>query len=257
MAGRTPFFPALILSAFMMPLAFLPASAAANDTEGAKAPRADFRVPQRQYERAPGDLQIYVERSLARGDASLSQEAQRKLQTSLHEIFAVLPERPARRLKQLRFFLMWGTDAPEGGRASGMSFIRNGEPTRYPYLDPTWNEVIVVYSAKNLMYLDSLWTKKALMHELAHAWHILNWPEKHPPIHGAYAAAMTQGLYRNVRDNKGKVIPNAYAARNRLEYFAELSAMYFVGGNYFPFDRAGLAAYDPNGESMVRTLWRD
>jgi hypothetical protein len=32
--------------------------------------------------------------------------------------------------------------------------------------------------------------------------------------------------------------------------------MYFVGGNYFPFDRAGLAVYDPVGESMVRTLWR-
>jgi hypothetical protein len=249
---RIPVFPVLVVL-----LTFWSSVRADDEPEGAKPARADFRVPQRQYEKAPADLNIYVERSLAMGDASLSQDAQRKLQKNLDEIFALLPERPARRLKQLRFYLMWGTDAPEGGRPSGMSYIRNGEPTRYPYLDPAWNDVIVVYSAKNLMYLDSLWTKKALMHELAHAWHILNWPEKHRPIEGAYKAAMTRGLYRNVRDNKGKLIPNAYAARNRLEYFAELSAMYFVGGNYFPFDRAGLTEYDPIGESMVRTLWRE
>ena len=29
----------------------------------------------------------------------------------------------------------------------------------------------------------------------------------------------------------------AYAATNHLEYFAELSCMYFVGCNYEPFDR--------------------
>jgi hypothetical protein len=28
-----------------------------------------------------------------------------------------------------------------------------------------------------------------------------------------------------------------------------------VGGNYFPFDRAGIAKYDPTGERMLRTLW--
>lgn len=245
-----------IAAAFVVLPAFFGSAAADDEPEGS-APRASFRVPERQYEKAPGELNVYVESSLAQGNAPLSQEAQEKLQQNLHEIFAVLPERSVRRLKQLRFYLMWGTDAPEGGRASGMSFIRNGEPTRYPYLDPRWNDVIVVYSAKNLMYLDSVWTKKALMHELAHAWHLLNWPEKHEPIDGAYLQAMTKGLYRNVHDDKGKLIPNAYAARNRLEYFAELSAMYFVGGNYFPFDRAGLANYDPAGESMVRTLWRD
>ena len=31
--------------------------------------------------------------------------------------------------------------------------------------------------------------------------------------------------------------------------------MYFVGSNYYPFDRDGLAQYDPVGERMVRTLW--
>jgi hypothetical protein len=151
---------------------------------------------------------------------------------------------------------MWGEDAPEGGRNSGMVYIPANAPKTRPDLDPRWNHVIVIYSARNLVYLDSVWTKKALTHEVAHAWHLINWPERYEPIYTAYVNAKTRGLYRNVTDYKGKVIREAYAVRsNQLEYFAELSAMYFVGGNYYPFDRAGIAKYDAAGERMVRTLW--
>ncbi len=66
-----------------------------------------------------------------------------------------------------------------------------------------------------------------------------------------------RGLYRHIRDRNGKVIPAAYALQNQLEYFAEVSAIHFVGGNYFPFDRAGLADYDATGEQLVRQLWGD
>jgi hypothetical protein len=55
-----------------------------------------------------------------------------------------------------------------------MGYFRKGQPLNYHYLDPRWQDVIVIYSAKNLLYLNELWTKKALMHELAHAWHIGN-----------------------------------------------------------------------------------
>jgi hypothetical protein len=218
--------------------------------------RANFRAPPRQYEHTSGEWDIYVETSLAAGDPALARAAREKLERSLREIFAVLPERPARVLRPIPFYLLWGEAAPGGGRDSGMSYIRAGEPQRYPYLDPKWNNVIVVYSAANLMYLDALWTKKSLTHEIAHAWHIRNWPDKYEPIYRAYQNANARGLYRNVTDYKGKVIADAYAIRrNQLEYFAELSAIYFVGSNYYPFDRAGLAKYDPVGERMVRTLW--
>ncbi len=70
-----------------------------------------------------------------------------------------------------------------------MAYFRHGEPNNNPALDPRWNHVIVIYSATNFMYLDSVWSRKALMHELAHAWHILHWPEKYEPIFSAYRAA--------------------------------------------------------------------
>jgi hypothetical protein len=214
-----------------------------------------FRDPPRTYQRRAGQFSIYVERSLLAGDSELADEARRKLELNLAEVFATLPERARTDLGAIRFYLLWGKDSPEGGRESGMSYIRQGEPRNRAHLDPNWNHVIVVYSAVNLMYLNSAWTKKTLMHELAHAWHIMHWPEKHPAILQPYQQAKTGGLYRNVKDLKGKSIPEAYALKNQLEYFAELSAMYFVGCNYFPFDRSSLVDYDPMGVRMVRSLW--
>lgn len=217
--------------------------------------QVSFRDPPRTYERHAGRFNIYVERSLLAGDSKLTVAALGKLELSLAEVFATLPERPRAELSTIRFYLLWGVDAPEGGRDSGMSYFRRGEPRNYAHLDPDWNHAIVVYSAVNLMYLNSLWTKKSLMHELAHAWHVTHWPEKHPPILQAYQEAKAGGLYRNVQELKGKIIPEAYAMKNQLEYFADLSAMHFVGGNYFPFDQSGLASYDPAGSRMVRSLW--
>ena len=66
---------------------------------------------------------------------------------------------------------------------------------------------------------------------------------------------MDRSLYRDVQDMNGKLIPRAYATANQLEYFAELSAAYFVGINYFPYDRAGLQRYDPAGAAMVEAVW--
>jgi hypothetical protein len=218
--------------------------------------RVNFRLPLRQYQHFSGEWDIYIERMLAEHDPALARSAREKLERALREIFAALPERPAHALRPTPFYLMWGEAAPEGGKPSGMSYIRPGEAQRYPYLDSRWSNVIVVYSATNLMYLDALWTKKSLTHEIAHAWHIRNWPDKYEPIYTAYTHANALGLYRNVTDYKGKAIRDAYAIRrNQLEYFAELSAMYFVGSNYYPFDRAGLAKYDPMGERIVRALW--
>ena len=53
--------------------------------------------------------------------------------------------------------------------------------------------------------------------------------EKEPEILAAWQNAESAGLYRNVNDVNGKLLAEGYATRNQLEYFAELSAAYFVG----------------------------
>lgn len=79
---------------------------------------------------------------------------------------------------------------------------------------------------------------------------ITYWNERLP-----FSNAKDLGLYRNIKDNKGKIISKAYAIKNHLEYFAELSAIYFVGGNYFPEKAEELFVYDRGGNDLVIQLW--
>ena len=217
--------------------------------------QVNYCKPRRAYQRAGRNWAIYLEKSLVESDKILADKALLKLEKNLNEIIGILPANPARKLKELDIYLMWGKKSPNGGRAGGMSYIRPGETNNYFYLDPRWQHAIIIYSAKTLMYLDDVWTKKALMHELAHAWHISNWPQRHPPIYEAYLSAKEAGLYQNIKDYKGKDIDTAYALKNQMEYFADLSSVYFVGGNYFPFNKKGLSTYDPNAIKMLRELW--
>ena len=216
---------------------------------------ADFRTPARDYVAATSQWHVLVEKVFMERRPERAASALKKLETALGSVFLSLPEIPRQKLEAVDFYLLWGKASPHGGRASGMSYIRKGEPERYPHLDPQWGHSIIIFSAENLLFLDDLWTRKALMHELAHAWHLSNWPEKHPPILDAWSSSEKKQLYREVRDYKSAIIPAAYAGKNQLEYFAELSAIYFVGGNYEPFHRSGLREYDPAGFAMVETLW--
>ena len=221
---------------------------------GAKA-KVDFYTVARAYAPIPGLTQAYVEASLLRGDKELAERSTRKLADVMAVAIASLPAHAQSELRSLRFYLLWGASAPQGGLRSGMRYVRRGEPTLQNGHDPRWEHAIVIYSAENLMYLDELWSKKALVHELAHAWHVSHWPDHHEPIRQAWMNAVRSGLYKDVADRKSRTVASAYAIKNPLEYFAELSAARFVGINYHPFDKEGLERYDPMGYRMVETLW--
>ncbi len=216
---------------------------------------ANFRTPVREYASVSDRWRVHVEKVFMDRRPERAASAVKKLEATLESIFLTLPERPQKELVGMDFYLLWGKSSPLGGRSSGMNYIRRGEPGRYPHLDPRWEHAIIIFSAENLLFLDELWSRKALMHELAHAWHLSQWPEKHPPVMEAWKRAEASQLYREVMDYKSRRLPVAYACKNQLEYFAELSAMYFVGGDYEPFNRDGLKAYDPGGCAMVEALW--
>ncbi len=116
--------------------------------------------------------------------------------------------------------------------------------------------MIVVFNADNYLKLNDLWALKAVLHEMAHAYQLEQWPEKEPAILSAWENAMQDKLYHNVKDDKGRVLKAAYATRNQLEYFAELSCTFFARCNYHPFDRAELNSYDATGYEMIRRQWK-
>ena len=102
---------------------------------------------------------------------------------------------------------------------------------------------------------DFLGLKGRSSDEFAHAHQLERWPEDQPDIMRAWENATKHRLYQGVNDDRGKTVDKAYAATNQLEYFAELSCMYFVGCNYQPFDRRELRAYDPVGYAMIEKMW--
>jgi len=236
---------------FLLVPLLLSLPAAAEPTEGKST--VDFSDTRRAYTRLPGEFDIRYESGMAAANKKLTESSTRKLTASLHEIIAALPAHTRAEFHATTYFLMWGAPSPFGGLKSGMRYVTRGSSN--PLHDPRWQGAIVIYSAENFSRLDALWSKKALAHEMAHAWHLLHRKPKDPTIFGPWDAAMARGLYRDVLDYKGQTIANAYASHNQLEYFAELSAAYFVGINYMPFDRKGLKAYDPAGYQMVEALW--
>ena len=131
---------------------------------------------------------------------------------------------------------------------TGLDYIQKDAPRYHPELDRRWGDAIVVYCAKNYIDISDLWARKALLHEFAHAYQLEQWPEHQPDIQSAWEHARDSGLYRNVRDiETGKTLDSAYALVNQLEYFAELSAMYFA--------KVQLPAEQSRGSSKPTIPW--
>lgn len=95
----------------------------------------------------------------------------------------------------------------------------------------------------------------AVLHELAHSYYAKLADADRYEIDRVYRAAIAKNLYRDVKRPDGSVGP-AYASGSAVEYFSELSEAYFGRNDFFPFTRAELATYDPDGLELMARLWR-
>lgn len=216
----------------------------------------NYRSPERHYVSVPvGKRVIQVEKQLADENPTLMRRTLQRLGMNIDKALSIFPTQHARMLEPIPFFLMYGSDSAGGGHDSGLAYFQREAPSNRQWLDETWGSSIVVYSAANYVSITDFWALKSVTHELAHAYQLEQWPEKQSEVLDAYQNAMKGGLYHGVRDDKGKTLAKAYAAENQLEYFAELSCMYFVGCNYQPQDRRTLLAYDPKGHAMIEAMW--
>lgn len=216
----------------------------------------DFRNPPRKYATThEGKWLVMVEKQLMSDQPALAKQALARLHRNLDEAMRIFPAPARGRLEKVHIYLMYGPKAQNGGRDQGSDYITKAEIESYHQLDPHWEDSIIVYCAENYTQQSDLWALKALVHEFSHAHQLEHWPEKQPDILGAWQHAMKLGLYHNVKDEQGKSIAKAYAATNQLEYFAELSCMYFARCDYYPFDRKELKSYDPVGYAMIEKMW--
>ena len=200
----------------------------------------DFNHPPRDYVAHPiHGWSVLVEKQLVDESPKLAKRALERLEAKLTTAAAVLPAAALPDLRKLKIFLMVGSKATGGGRNNGLEYFRAEAPRITTGSIHGWAESIVIFDAENYVKLSDSWAIKALVHEFGHAQHLEHWPEDRADIYNTWDHAMHAGLYQTVREeDKGTHAPN-YAAQNHLEYFAELTAIYFVGAGYFPRDRTG------------------
>ncbi|MGD0536928.1 MAG: hypothetical protein ABSC03_04695 [Verrucomicrobiota bacterium] len=222
----------------------------------APAKPVNFREPERSY--AMTNLNgwtLQLEQELLDRQPVLAQRAANRLAAKLAGVMDLLPRRAHGVLRRLPVFLLLGEESVHGGHDNGAEYFQRQAPDHWPLLDRRWRSALVVYSAPNYDQLSEQWATRVLVHELAHAWQLEQWPEKQPDILGAWEQAVQKGLYLKVKAANGSVIERAYAMENQLEYFAELSMAYFWRGEYEPLDRAALRERDPAGFAMIEKMW--
>lgn len=230
----------------------------ADPPSAPSAPRANYREPERGYlvERA-GDFTLYIEEQLRTEKPEVARQAIARLTQKRRKVLSLLPSHARRRLERVPLYLMYGPEARGGGKGNGLEYFQKRASDYDANLNPAWRDAIVIYCAYNYANISDLWATKALLQEYAHAWQLEQWPERQPDILQAWEHARDAGLYVDVPDlESGERHERAYALTNQLEYFAELSCIYFFRCNYLPADRRALKRYDPDGCAMIEKMWR-
>lgn len=216
----------------------------------------DFNHPPRAYEKhVLQKWDVFVEQQLVDCDPKLAKLAIGRLEKKLAEVVSSIPSASLPDLRKLSIFILFGPKSKAGGRNSGLEFFQANAAQNQNWLDPRMAHSIVIYDAENYVRLSDLWAGKSLMHEFGHAQHLEHSPESRADIYDTWVHAKKAGLYQSVRaEDRFTHNPN-YALQNHLEYFAELSAMYFIGCNYYPHNREQLKVYDPQGYQLVERIW--
>lgn len=258
-----------ILALVSLLVGILGASAATSSTNLTSTPSAfvrpvatrkfvDYAHPLRDYfSRRVSGWSVLVEQEMLDKDPATAKKAIARLDAKLKEVRDVLPSHAVHRLQSVPIFLMFGEQSTHDGKSEGAQFFAQAAPRYFKNLDPRMGGSVVIYSAKHFNSMTEFGSLKLLLHELSHAWHLEQWSENRPDILMAYNSAKDKGLYRNVRKSDGTNLEETYATVNHLEYFAELSCIWFAGNDHFPFDRGDLKLYDPSGYELVRKLWSE
>ena len=96
----------------------------------------------------------------------------------------------------------------------------------------------------------------AILHELAHAYEFIALPAEDHRVGDAFAKAVGSKKYESVEYVRPPKRA-AYALTNSHEYFAEITEAYFGRNDFYPFVRAELKEFDPEGFRVVREIWGD
>lgn len=193
------------------------------------------------------------------------------LLTDLKSVNVKFPERALRILQKktaiwVNKSISWGqTTRPERGR--GLTYHPAKEWLLQHKMNPKKAGCVEIYNASDYMADRELWgAGGVLAHELAHAYHNTACKDgfDNAKVWRAFDNAMDKGLYDAVKVHGSQGVngkAKAYAATNRMEYFAELSVAYLCAdkdvefNKWYPFNRVQLESHDRVGFEVLQDLW--
>jgi hypothetical protein len=221
----------LLLCAFLI----VPTSAGAFD--------ATDRYDRREVEGWP----VYVHKDLL-ADAPLADQCLALLRVKLFDVQRVLPAAAVAKLKVVPIWLELNHR-----KFPGACYHPSKRWLEENDVNPDKAGAVEISNARHFL----AWTidqPSMVLHELAHAYHHRVIGHGHADVNAAYDAAKRSGKYAKVLQIRGRV-QRHYALNNAQEYFAEASEAFFGTNDFYPFVRAELREFDPQGEAAVRKAW--
>ena len=186
------------------------------------------------------------------GDVAL-----KALANHLQRIAYIMPKGPLEKMRGLPLWIELDNDALKKIGGHNMQFhpgrgwlVGNG-------LDPRMVRHVHIPSAEQLTD-PRMWAKHpyVVLHELAHAYHnqVLEGGFAELRVKAAYDNAVETGIYDEVMSHTGRKVRH-YGLNNQMEYFAEATEAYFGVNDFYPFVRAELKEFDPEGFALMEAVW--
>ncbi|MBE9212889.1 hypothetical protein IQ247_09320 [Plectonema cf. radiosum LEGE 06105] len=193
---------------------------------------------------------VKINRKLWKEEKQITKDAIALLDVKLKNVDRVVPRKHHDFLKSVT---IWVEKDIQG--FSGMVYHPSAKWLKNHGYNPDKAKAVEITNIRN--FISRTKTQPwHVLHELAHAYHDNVIGKDFQPIINAYNHAVNAGLYRKVPKNHGKKAKDAYALKNKSEYFAELSEAYFGENDFYPFNRKQLKEYDIQGYSAIEKAWK-
>jgi hypothetical protein len=190
------------------------------------------------------------ERLLQPPNEVLGRTALRYLENKLADILVVVPKDRVRKLQRVTIVL----DLSHGKLTSMQYHPSAGWLKAHGYSTELAKCVHLPRAADLATKRNIREQPWAILHELAHAYHdqVLGFDE--PRIRKAYTTYKKSGHGDKVLRHDGRHVPH-YALTNPMEFFAEMTEVYFGVNDFFPFNRAELREAEPEIHALLREIW--
>ena len=191
---------------------------------------------------------VYFHRRLLDGDPKLAERARTEMTRQLAAIVKALP---ADKVEQLRRTKIWverlHPKFPCACYHPSVDWLRENDfnPEKVDSVDISNPEHFVEWSKQQPWMM---------LHELAHGYHDQILKHGNRSVRKAYERAKSSGDFEKIRHVDGRSVRH-YALNNDEEYFAETTEAFFGKNDFFPFNRAELKEFDPDGYALMQEVW--